>query len=92
MVGWVSLSKPNSRLLVVGLRVLSMVGRFMLILVWLRLIRRMVVFRGYWSSQGWENGWLGYPVSEEIKTAGGVIQYFEYGKVEWKNRKAYGDR
>ena len=48
--------------------------------------------QSYWSAQGWENGWLGYPVSEEIKTAVGVIQYFEHGKVEWKNGTAYGSR
>lgn len=31
----------------------------------------------------WENGWLGYPTSDEIPTPEGVIQYFEHGQMRF---------
>ena len=40
-------------------------------------------FRTFWSSTGWERGWLGYPVTNESPVAGGQGQTFEYGHLRW---------
>ncbi|OXM99727.1 family 16 glycosylhydrolase [Bifidobacterium vansinderenii] len=40
----------------------------------------------HWASTGWENGWLGYPTSDEINDsakAGEVYQNFQGGQVHW---------
>jgi uncharacterized protein with LGFP repeats len=37
----------------------------------------------YWSKQGWEKGWLGYPTSEEKKTPTGATQSFQGGTLIW---------
>ncbi|MFD1821076.1 family 16 glycosylhydrolase [Brevibacterium otitidis] len=40
----------------------------------------------YWASQKWENGWLGYPTSGEIRNKdGSVYQNFQHGRVTWKS-------
>jgi uncharacterized protein with LGFP repeats len=40
--------------------------------------------RGAWAAQGWENGWLGYPVSDEVALrGGGVAQVFSGGTIYW---------
>lgn len=42
----------------------------------------------YWSRVGWENGWLGYPFSEEINDPlkpGEVYQNFQGGQVHWRS-------
>lgn len=42
-----------------------------------------------WAARGWENGWLGYPTSEEVRTAdGGVRQTFRGGAVTWYPARA----
>lgn len=39
---------------------------------------------GVWSSMGWENGVLGYPISAEFRLRdGGAVQSFEGGPVYW---------
>lgn len=42
--------------------------------------------QAYWASQGWENGWLGYPTSEEFTglPGGGASQTFTGGTVFWQ--------
>ena len=42
--------------------------------------------QNYWQSQNWENGWLGYPTSDEVPVAGGVRQTFQGGMVMWNPR------
>ena len=37
--------------------------------------------QSYWASQNWENGWLGYPTSEEQKNTHGSNQQFQGGEV-----------
>lgn len=37
----------------------------------------------YWASNGWEFGALGYPIGEELSTAGGASQRFQGGTVFW---------
>lgn len=39
-----------------------------------------------WSRNGWENGTLGYPTTDENAVAGGVQQSFEGGRVSWSSR------
>lgn len=40
--------------------------------------------QSYWASQGWENGWLGFPKSgEQVQTNGLVRQVFSGGVVVW---------
>jgi uncharacterized protein with LGFP repeats len=34
---------------------------------------------GGWAARGWENGPLGYPITEEYGVAGGVAQGFQGG-------------
>jgi uncharacterized protein with LGFP repeats len=36
-----------------------------------------------WAAQGWENGRLGYPTSDEIPLRGGVAQLFQGGTMYW---------
>ncbi|MCI3926104.1 hypothetical protein MO973_38550 [Paenibacillus sp. TRM 82003] len=36
-------------------------------------------FYGYWGAQGWENGPLGFPASNETGLRGGVMQQYEGG-------------
>jgi uncharacterized protein with LGFP repeats len=43
--------------------------------------------QSYWSKQGWEKGWLGYPTSNEIKTATGAKQSFQGGTLTWNAKK-----
>lgn len=42
----------------------------------------------YWQSTGWENGWLGYPTSDEINDPlkkGEVYQNYQGGQIHWKS-------
>ncbi|KAB8291915.1 NlpC/P60 family protein [Bifidobacterium avesanii] len=41
--------------------------------------------RDYWAASGWENGWLGYPIGDELTRLrdGGASQTFQYGIVFW---------
>ncbi|OXM99724.1 LGFP repeat-containing protein [Bifidobacterium vansinderenii] len=44
--------------------------------------------QGYWESTGWENGWLGYPTSDEINDPvkkGEVYQNFQGGQIHWRS-------
>lgn len=40
-----------------------------------------------WSKQGWENGRLGYPTSDEYKSGGKTWQNFEGGKISWTSKE-----
>ncbi|WP_163231744.1 RICIN domain-containing protein [Bifidobacterium aerophilum] len=45
----------------------------------------------YWSSRGWQNGWLGFPTGDELTVKGGVSQTFQHGTVFWsKKTNAHG--
>ena len=37
--------------------------------------------QSYWASQNWENGWLGYPTSDEQTNSKGASQQFQGGEV-----------
>jgi uncharacterized protein with LGFP repeats len=39
--------------------------------------------RSAWTARGAENGWLGYPISDEIALRGGVAQIFQHGTMYW---------
>lgn len=42
--------------------------------------------RALWASMGWETCALGYPVSDEVDTAGvpgGRTSHFEHGRIDW---------
>ena len=41
--------------------------------------------RDKWASLGWETGFLGYPITDELSTPGGVARYchFEGGSIFW---------
>ncbi|MGY1772212.1 hypothetical protein [Blastococcus sp. SYSU D00813] len=41
--------------------------------------------RNKWAAQGWERGWLGYPVGDEVcgLRDGGCAQHFQRGSVFW---------
>ncbi|WP_228540632.1 LGFP repeat-containing protein [Nocardia sp. XZ_19_369] len=41
--------------------------------------------RDKWGETGWESGWLGYPISDETRTADGVGRFnrFERGVIYW---------
>ncbi|TLM83457.1 S8 family serine peptidase [Pseudarthrobacter sp. NamE5] len=39
--------------------------------------------RQAYAFQGWENGRLGYPVSNEIPSGSGVVQYYQGGHITW---------
>lgn len=39
-----------------------------------------------WYRSGFENGPLGWPVSDEIPFDGGVVQYFEQGQIHWPGK------
>ena len=39
-----------------------------------------------WATKGWENGPLGYPISEEIPTSSGALQRFVGGTITWDRR------
>ncbi|WP_234391004.1 LGFP repeat-containing protein [Nocardia suismassiliense] len=39
--------------------------------------------RDQWANQGWENGPMGYPISDEYDIAGGAEQLFEGGVLQW---------
>ncbi|NMN00831.1 Glycosyl hydrolase family 25 [Bifidobacterium sp. DSM 109958] len=41
--------------------------------------------QSYWASTGWENGWLGYPITDEEEVQGGVKQSFQNGSVFWNS-------
>ena len=42
--------------------------------------------RAAWGAQGWENGPLGYPVTDEYPAAGGdVAQDYQGGRIEWSS-------
>lgn len=42
--------------------------------------------RQEWELQGFENGWLGYPTTEEYKdTSGNTVQGFQGGKIYWNS-------
>jgi uncharacterized protein with LGFP repeats len=44
-------------------------------------VRVSGVFRDRWAAQGWENGRLGYPVSEPQVVRGVWVQYFQGGQL-----------
>ncbi len=62
--------------------------------------------RDVWAEQGWENGWLGYPVTDEEElstmvlegrgtdsTTAGRISYFQNGAIYWvRESDSYGLR
>ncbi len=39
------------------------------------------LIRDKWGSTGWENGWLGYPVSDEVVLPKGAFTHFQGGSV-----------
>lgn len=41
--------------------------------------------RDKWGETGWEGGWLGYPITDETKTADGAGRFnrFEHGVIYW---------
>jgi hypothetical protein len=40
--------------------------------------------RDLWASMGWEQSWLGYPISDEQDApGGGRISYFQGGSISW---------
>ena len=44
--------------------------------------------RAAWGAQGWENGPLGYPVTDEYPSADGdVAQDYQGGRIEWSSGK-----
>ncbi|MCA0145848.1 Ig-like domain-containing protein [Blastococcus sp. LR1] len=49
------------------------------------LVVRQVMEDG-WAASGWEEGPLGYPVSEQVALRDGVMQEFEGGDVYWSAR------
>ncbi|TQJ40956.1 LGFP repeat-containing protein [Arthrobacter sp. SLBN-112] len=42
--------------------------------------------RGAWAQAGFENGYLGYPISDEIPVDGGVKQNYQGGTIFWSPR------
>ncbi|WP_172421791.1 glycoside hydrolase family 70 protein [Enemella evansiae] len=42
--------------------------------------------RDEYAARGWENGPLGYPVSNEQCDAGGCVQYYQRGRITWNLR------
>ncbi|WP_178946178.1 family 16 glycosylhydrolase [Kocuria sp. TGY1127_2] len=44
--------------------------------------------QAHWAGQGWENGWLGYPTSDEFTglAGGGASQTFQNGTLFWDAR------
>ena len=42
--------------------------------------------QAYWATNGWENGWLGYPTGDELKINGGVSQTFQGGTIWWNEK------
>jgi uncharacterized protein with LGFP repeats len=42
--------------------------------------------RDRWASMGWERGFLGYPISDELPTRDGVgrVSYFQGGAIHWR--------
>ncbi|PPK97766.1 SpoIID/LytB domain protein [Kineococcus xinjiangensis] len=39
--------------------------------------------RDAWARQGWELGPLGFPVTDEVRLAGGAVSHFQGGSVYW---------
>ncbi|GAB7192229.1 hypothetical protein NUM3379_29380 [Kineococcus sp. NUM-3379] len=39
--------------------------------------------RERWANQGWEGGWLGFPVTDETGVRGGAFNHFQGGSVYW---------
>jgi hypothetical protein len=39
--------------------------------------------RSAWASLGWEWGFLGYPVTDEMDAPGGRVSYFQHGSIYW---------
>ncbi|AEV52079.1 lysin [Rhodococcus phage REQ1] len=39
-----------------------------------------------WARSGFENGPLGWPLSDELPFDGGVVQYFENGQIHWPGK------
>lgn len=39
--------------------------------------------RQVYASQGWENGRLGYPTTNEVPFGSGVVQYYQGGHITW---------
>ena len=46
--------------------------------------------QSFWSSRGWENGFLGYPTGDELQVRGGASQTFQGGTLFWNGKN--GDR
>ncbi|MEO3933832.1 hypothetical protein WMO79_13625 [Micrococcaceae bacterium Sec7.4] len=47
--------------------------------------------RAAWGAQGWENGPLGYPVTDEYQTVGGAsAQNYQGGRIEWSSTAGAG--
>ncbi len=42
--------------------------------------------QSFWSSRGWENGFLGYPTGEEESTKGAASQTFQGGTLFWNGK------
>jgi hypothetical protein len=40
-------------------------------------------FRTWWASLGWENSYLGFPLTGELPAVGGVYQTFQGGQAYW---------
>ncbi|WP_432546381.1 N-acetylmuramoyl-L-alanine amidase [Kineococcus sp. SYSU DK004] len=49
-----------------------------------RCVRGLI--RDKWASLGWETGFLGYPVTDEVPLPGGAFTAFEGGSVYWSPR------
>jgi hypothetical protein len=39
--------------------------------------------RDAWAAAGWEDGELGYPISDEVAIAGGRMSSFQHGSITW---------
>lgn len=42
--------------------------------------------QSFWSSRGWENGFLGYPTGDELQVRGGASQTFQGGTLFWNGK------
>jgi uncharacterized protein with LGFP repeats len=43
----------------------------------------MGAIRDRWAHEGWEAGWLGFPITEEFPVPGGRAQDFQCGSIGW---------
>ena len=58
---------------------------------WVRASAYVVpgAFRDAWAARGWEDGSLGYPLSNAYQTPGGLSQWFQRGALVLRNGRVY---